>query len=201
MDAAVSYIQSPLPPDAFHAPRELEHPLFSFDDVSAETLVWIQPQWMRPAYELWAGVRVIATLRFKSLCCSTALAASAEGLWTFERDVLQDTVEIRQHGKSIAMLQERDAISYTLEYANGGTCTWMREGMFGHRWAFIDATDTPLLYFMPETSPQARLRVQVPPDAVRLPQLTFLALLGNYLMLARRDLEGIRQNGGSTVEC
>lgn len=200
MGAAISYIQSPLPPDAYHAPREIEHPLFSFGDVEAETLVWIQPQWMRPAYELWAEERVVATLRFKGLSSSPALAASAEGLWMFERHALLDVVEIQQSGKHIATLSERDAVSYTLEYENGGrSFVWTREGLFGRRWAFVDAIGNPLLFFVPESSPQARLRVQIPPGAAHLPQLTFLALLGKFLMLARRNddlLNGMGSAGG-----
>jgi hypothetical protein len=187
MEAAISYIQSPLPLDQFHAPRELEHPLFSLTDVSAETLVWIQPQWMRPAYELWAGDRVVATLRFRSLYRSQALAASAEGLWTFERDNLSDSTVIRQGQKLVATLEEQDAISSVLKHVNGSAYVWVRDGIFGKRWAFVNVIGKPVLYFAPETSPQARLRVEVSPDAIRLPQLTFLALLGKYIMLARRN--------------
>jgi hypothetical protein len=187
MEAAVSYIQAPLPRDQFHAPRELEHPLFSLTDVSAETLVWIQPQWMCPAYELWAENRVIATLRFKGLYRSQALAATAEGLWTFERGGFDDSIAIRQGEKLVATLNERDAISSVLEYENGSIYVWIRDGMFGKRWAFVNVIGNPLLVFAPESSPQARLRVQVSPDVARLPQLTFLALLGKYLMLARRQ--------------
>ncbi|HET6569830.1 MAG TPA: hypothetical protein VFG50_17830 [Rhodothermales bacterium] len=185
MEGALSYAFGAHAPDEFHAPRELEHPLVPLAEARAGVLVWIQPHWMRPAYELWAGDRVVATLRFKGLTCSDALAASAEGLWSFRREKIDETVTIRQLGKEYAVLQERDAISSVLECANGSAYVWVREGLWSPRWRFVSILGKPILHFEPHASPLARLRVKLAAETAHTPRTTFLALLGNYLMLAR----------------
>jgi hypothetical protein len=176
-------------PAEYEAPRELEHPLHSIKDVTESTLVWIQPNLMRPAYELWAAERVLATLRFKKFFYDQALAASAEGLWTFERSTINpDEIVVKQHGRHYASINPKDHSVSLLTLSNGCVYIWMADKTADSRWIFLNVLGKPVLQFVPECSPVARVRVDVRSETGKTPILTFLALLGKYMLLSRRTV-------------
>lgn len=171
----------------FQAPRELEHPLLPIDEVETDTLVWIQPQLMRPAYELWGGEQVVATLRYKSLLRPEALAAAADGLWLFDQTgVAPPRVRIRQGERIVGTYVQTEDDGGRLMLQSGQTYRWLQLGMWNRTWCFANEAGTPLLYFGSEAGLTARVRI-VHADAVRpMPHRSLLALLGKYLMLSRR---------------
>lgn len=182
----------------YYAPRELEHPLQTIRAVEARTLVWIQPQPLCPAYELWAGEEVVATLRYRSTFQSGALGAAADGVWKIEEVAGASGVRLYQGERIAGTFLHRDAYNGLLSLEDGRTFLWVRRGVLQHDWAFMTDAGQVLLHFTSEAALQARSRIRLLGGAREESAVSLLALLGQYLMLrsSSRSSEGRSQPGG-----
>jgi hypothetical protein len=59
--------------------------MMKMTELIGRELKWVQPNALKMEYELHAGDRTAATLRFRSSLGSFATAKSADGTWTFKR--------------------------------------------------------------------------------------------------------------------
>src|SRR5689334_5879473 len=70
--------------------------MMKFAELIGQELRWVQPHAFKLEYELHAGDRVVATLRYPRFFDTFAAAESADGAWTFQGgDFRQPTVLIR----------------------------------------------------------------------------------------------------------
>ena len=139
-----------LSPAEFCAPRELEHPLIPLQEVEAAQLVWVQPTALRPAYELWAEERVVATLRYRGIFHTEALAASADGVWTFRpAGTSGRDVEVYAGTVQAAKLESRSDVGGALTVGKGRTFLWQKTALWGNSWAFFGIHGKPLVTIAP----------------------------------------------------
>lgn len=172
----------PAGPD-FIAPRELEHPILPLADAPARPLVWVQPMPMRPAYELWAGETVVATLRYRGLERREALGCAAEGVWTLEADPLEPTVRITARGRDVGHF---DTARRVLRLGGGERFVWCEPAENGGSAVFRAPGGAPVATFASELALQARLRVDV--GEGHRERATLLAVVGCYHLLAARTV-------------
>lgn len=167
----------------FVAPREVEHPVLPLTEASARPLMWVQPQPMRPAYELWAGESVVATLRYRGLQRREALGCAAEGIWTIQADELEPTIHISTVGRDVGRF---DTARRVLWLPGGERYVWAGPLSESGPAAFRAADGLPVVTFTSELAPQARLRVDV--GGSHQERVTLLAILGCYHLLAERTV-------------
>lgn len=148
--------------------------------VDVGTLVWVQPMPMRPAYELWAGESVVATLRYRGLQRREALACAAEGVWTFDVEDPEPTIHLHQRDRRVGAFSPEAG---RLRLESGETFLW-RPPAPGRAAAFSLRDGRTLVTFASELSQQARLRVDVAAGAELHERITLLALLGCYHLFA-----------------
>ena len=159
----------------------------SIRELSGQPLRWAQPGAFTREYELRAGDEVLATLRWQKTFGSLALAAAADGTWTFKRSgFLSPQVTVRLPGSEadVAVLRPGWRGEGALELSAGRRYPWRNTSFWRSEWAFADVAGEPLVQFKPEFAffKQAA-EVTVDPRAAPLPDLSLLTLLGWYLMV------------------
>jgi hypothetical protein len=156
-------------------------------DVAGLVLRWVQPSAFKREYELRAGDEVLATLRWQKTFGSLALAASADGTWSFKRSgFLNPKVTVRVPGSEadVAVLKPGWRGEGTLELSAGRRYPWRNASFWRSEWAFTDEAGEALVQFKPEFAFfKHAAEVTVDPRAAPLPDLSLLALLGWYLMV------------------
>ena len=185
-----------LQPDTFQPPREVEHPLVPLAEVRADTLMWVQPQLMQPAYELWAAEEVVATLRYRGRFGGDALAASADGLWRFVRDAGGDgRVYLFDPERACGTL-EREALDlFVLSLDDGSFYTWepVLEGTPGQVWHVTAPSGDLVLRLRPAARPRPGLRIERPDGLPWRPVHGLLALVSQHLNLTLTKLPDARE--------
>jgi hypothetical protein len=168
-------------------------------DVAGEALRWAQPSAFKREYELRAGDEALATLRWQKTFGSLAVAASADGAWTFKRSgFLSPKVTVRRPGAEaeVAVLKPGWRGEGTLELAAGRRYQWRNTSFWRSEWAFTDEAGEPLVQFTPEFAffKQAA-EVKVETRAGSIPDLSLLTLLGWYLMVLMSEDAGAAAAG------
>ena len=73
--------------------------MMKLGELTGQKLKWVQPHAFKLEYELQAGDKTAATLRYPRFFDTFAIASSADGTWTFKGgDFRQPTVTIRTFG-------------------------------------------------------------------------------------------------------
>jgi hypothetical protein len=73
--------------------------MMKLGELTGQKLKWVQPHAFKLEYELHAGDKIAATLRYPRFFDTFAIATSADGTWTFKGgDFRQPTVSIRAFG-------------------------------------------------------------------------------------------------------
>lgn len=152
-------------------------------EASARPLVWVQPMPMRPAYELWAGETVVATLRYRGLQRREALGCAAEGVWTLDADDVEAVVSLRAHDRAAGRF---DVEAGVLRLTDGDAYRW-RPAAGPTPAAFTTLAGAPVVLFTSELAGQARLRVDVAEEGAA--HVTLLAVVGCYHLLAARTVQ------------
>lgn len=156
-------------------------------------LVWTQPRARTPAYELYAGEDLVATLHWRG---SLAEACTAGCQWTFERGGLwHPHVTVRAAGSDadLATFTARWTGTGTLECGGGRCFQWRAQDVWHTHWAWQDAEGTTLMRIGAQAKSEQGGRaskglVELTPAAVGLTELPLLVLLGWYLVvLQARD--------------
>lgn len=92
----------------------MRRPLLEFVNRDLE---WSQPNALKREYELRAGDEIAATLRFRSAFGSLAVAACADGSWSFKRvGFLHPRVTVREEGSETDL-----AVFKNKTWSRGGT--------------------------------------------------------------------------------
>ena len=178
-------------------PREVEHPLTPLNELGVLRLAWVQPRLMHPAYELWGGDRVAATLRFRDLNRREALAASADFVWLLQespREGEQFTVHARS--EPVAAFRTDEAGQGALFLSDDRMFVWVRPPFRGRTFAFIDADGNDYLRFEDPANGAGRIMLSLSRPAALDPECCLLAVAGMYLSLSTPTPEGRRSSGG-----
>src|SRR5262245_26243075 len=157
-------------------------------------LKWSQPSAMRREFELLNGEEVVATLKFRSLFGTHAIAQTADGEWTFKRVGFWKTqVTICPEGsdKEVAIFRNNTwTAGGTLELADGralraNTNFWMST------YEFRNEGEEPLIRFHRFGGPfHLSSKVEIFRGAAGLPELPWLVALGWYLAVKMQDDAG-----------
>lgn len=168
-------------------------------EVANQELLWMQPAARKRDHELLAGDEVVATLRFQR--GSLADAEAAGGHWSFKRQGFwHPTVTVRTAGSDadIAVFHPRWVGGGTLEFADGRPLRLSSANFWQSEWVWQEK-EQPLIRFKGRHGLiKANGAVEIPPEAVRLPDLPLLVLLGWYLILLYAD-DAAAASSASTV--
>jgi hypothetical protein len=138
-------------------------------------------------YELRAGNAVVATLCWETAWGSLATGETAEGRWTLKRvGFVRPRVTVRAAGSETqaAMVTLDWAGNGDVQLADGHEFRWARMGFWHSEWAFTGTGGQPLLVFKPRfVMMRSEAEITVEAQALSLPELSLLALLGWYLMV------------------
>src|SRR5438445_8993602 len=111
-----------------------------------QSLKWTQPSAFQREYELRAGDDLLATLRWQKTFGSLAVAASADGTWTFKRSgFLSPKVIVRVPGSEsdVAVLQPSWRGEGMLQGPEGRRYQWLNTSFWCSEWAFANEASDP----------------------------------------------------------
>lgn len=153
-------------------------------ELVGQQLEWVQPSVFKMHYELRAGDEVAATLRFRSAFGSFATGESADGCWTFKRIGFwqtKATVRVCDTDVDIATFKNNTWSSGgTLELSAGrkflATTNFWQTNL-----EFQDELGGTLIKFKTSGLLHLSAKVNVEPNAVSLPELPWVVMLGWYL--------------------
>ena len=153
-------------------------------ELVGQQLKWVQPSALKMRYELRAGDELLATLRFRSSFGSFATGESADGCWTFKRSGFWQTrATIRVCGADVDIATFKNntwSSGGTLELSDGrkfpaSTNFWQTS------FEFQDERGSPLIKFKNGGLIHCSATVDVEPNAVSLPELPWVIMVGWYL--------------------
>jgi len=155
-------------------------------ELIGQQLKWVQPSAFKMQYELRVGDELAATLRFRSSFGSFATGASADGCWTFKRTGFWQTrVTIRRCGEDVDIATFKNntwSSGGTLELADGrklpaSTNFWQTN------FEFQDELCRQMIKFKTGGLIHSSATVDVEPNAVSVPELPWVIMLGWYLVV------------------
>ena len=157
-------------------------------EIAGQELLWVQPAVFSREHELRAGDDVVATLRFQR--GSLADAEAAGGHLTFKRQGFwQPRVTVRTAGSDadLAVFHPRWVGGGALEFPDGRAVRLSSANFWQSEWLWQD-NEKPLIRFKGRHGLiKARGGVEIQPEAVALPDLAMLVLLGWYLILLHAE--------------
>ncbi len=163
----------------------------TIQDAAPSTLSWQQPQALRCEYELRAGDELLATLRKPRKLGRTMEAETGGARFTLEPSgFFRRRVILREAGAAgePAVFQSGFCGGGRLALPDGRSYRFKMMSFWGGRWAFVDASDRPLVRFRSRNRLfRAGCDVEIDPGARALPELPVLLLLGWYLCLRIRE--------------
>ncbi len=156
-------------------------------ELVGQELAWVPTEESTSRYTLLAGEVVLATLEMSDRT-ATARAEAAEGSFTIKREgsfregvVVQTT----EDGPVLATFTKgwRGGM---LRFTDGRMYKWGNSNFWRRRKAWMEPSGVPLVELA--TTFSRRLLVTVTPQAVMIPELSLLAILGLYIvLLTQRD--------------
>jgi hypothetical protein len=156
-----------------------------------QELHWTQPDPFARTYELRAGAEILATLQWEKPWGSLAVARTATGHWTFQRDgVWHSRIAIRtaDTGAECATFRSGSGGVGGLEMADGRIFHWSSANLWHVEWTWEDPARQPLLRFRSKIGLRtAEAEVSIEPAGLGHPDLPLLAALGWYLLLLTQD--------------
>jgi hypothetical protein len=159
----------------------------SLREFSGVSPTWVQFQAAKRQYELRVGDAVAATLRWENAWGSLATGETAEGQWTLKRaGFLRPRVTVRVAGSDpdVAVLLLGWGGSGDVRLADGRQFLWAPTSFWHSEWAFTTSGGEPLLVFKPKFAlMRSETEIEIKAQALSLPELSLLAILGWYLMV------------------
>jgi hypothetical protein len=157
-------------------------------ETAGQELLWIQPAARKRDHELRAGDDVVATLHFQRGSLADAEAAGAH--WTFKRQGFwHPRVTVRTAGSDadLAVFHPRWVGGGALEFPDGRAVRLSSANFWQSEWVWQD-NEKPLIWFKGRRGlVKVRGAVEIQPEAVALPDLPLLILLGWYLILLHAE--------------
>jgi hypothetical protein len=169
-------------------------------EVTEPALRWTQPSTFKREYELRAGDEILATLRWQKPFGSLALAESADGTWTFKRSgFFSPKVTVRVLGSETEVAVFKPGWTGTegmLRFSDGRSYQWLKPSFWISEWALANDGGEPLIHFNPEFALfKQAAAVKIEPGAVPIPDLSFLTVLGWYLLILLSEDSGAAAAG------
>lgn len=164
---------------------------------SSAPLEWVQPKTFQNRYELRSGEQVVATLEFPKTFGSLAIAAAADGRWTFKRVGFFSTrITVRVEGLEDELAVYHPKWTGTegkLQLAGGEVYTWKVANFWATQFVWM-AGEQPLILFRPGVEDsgisdwfKTQARVEIQPQAAGLKHVSLLVLMGWYLMILKQQ--------------
>jgi hypothetical protein len=154
-------------------------------EVAGEELIWVQPARTVQAFDLRAVEEVVGTMAFARSSLATGTTAGQE--WTFKREGFwhpQVTVRVAGSDDNIATFKPSWGGGGTLQLAEGGQLHFGAANFWHSQWDWQSAEDKPLVHFK---SHHGFLKMEgevgIEPDAMAMPELPLLVVLGWYLLI------------------
>jgi hypothetical protein len=153
-------------------------------ELVGQQLEWVQPSVFKMQYELRADDELAATLRFRSSFGSFATGESEDGCWTFKRiGFWQTRVTVRDCNADVDLATFKNntwSSGGTLELSAGrkllATTNFWQTNL-----EFQDELGGTLIGFKRGGLIHLSAMVSVEPNAVSLPELPWVVMLGWYL--------------------
>jgi hypothetical protein len=165
----------------------------SIRDLAGQSATWRQPSPLRQEFEMAVGDEVVATLRWKKIGGTTAIARAPEGTWTFKAaGYLSPRVTIRLPNSDydFGTFRANSNGSGLLESLGDQRFPWRCVNFLQNAWAFFDDEGNSLVQIRPEFSgnkPTASVEIGV--KAAGRQEVGFLVILSWYLLiLAAEDV-------------
>ena len=162
------------------------------NDVMSEALQWVRPKRSKRAFELRAGEAVVATLVWTR--GSSALAQWAQGQYRFSRQGwLRQRILVHGASSTTPVATDEPLATFAqragaLTFPDGRAFLWRKPQRWTSERVWVDSNATALVRF--RSVGHAAVAVICQPEAVSLPELPLLLLLGQYLLvLASQDAE------------
>lgn len=137
-------------------------------------------------YELRANDELAATLCFKKLFGTLAIAESADGSWSFKRmGLFKPRVTIQANGsdEDIAIFRNNTwSEGGTLEFPDGRKYL-VATNFWQSQYEFRTETGQPLLKFKSDGFVNLSAQVELLPEASGLPDLPWMVMFGWYLVV------------------
>jgi hypothetical protein len=164
-------------------------------------LQWKQPSAMKREFDLVCGDETLATLQFRSMFGSLAVARAAEGSWSFKRVGFwapRVTVRVADQEAEIAVFQNNT-------WKAGGSLV-MPDGRRFHAnsnfwqtsYEFKNESEESLVRFVRVRGAfHLSSNVEITPAGGRLPELPWLVALGWYLVVKMVDDSSGAAAGGA----
>lgn len=155
--------------------------------LAGRELKWVQPSVLKMEYELRADNELVATLRFRSSFGSFATGESLDGCWTFKRvGFWQTRATVRPCGADtdIGIFKNNTwSGGGTLELPDGRTFPgttnfWQTKFGFNN----TESGET-LIEYKTGGLLQLSATVEIQPNAVSMPELPWMVMLGLYLIV------------------
>jgi len=155
-------------------------------ELVGKQLKWVQPRVLKMQYELRADDELAATLGFRSSFGSFARGESADGCWTFKRmGFWQTRVTVRTRGEDV------DIATFKNNTWSGGGTLELSAGrkflattnFWQTNFEFQDELGGTLIKFKSGGLIHLSATVNVEPNALTLPELPWVVMLGWYLIV------------------
>lgn len=155
-------------------------------ELAGGELKWVQPSALKTEYELRADNELAATLRFRTSFGSFATGESADGCWTFKRvGFWQTKATVRPCGADTDI-----GIFKNNTWSGGGTLELPDRRTFPattNFWqtklGFNTESGETLIEFKSGGLLHLSATVEIRPNAVSMPELPWIVMLGCYLIV------------------
>lgn len=157
------------------------------EDLTGNTLNWVQPRPMSRQFELRQDGDVLANLRFETSLGSLARAETADAAYTFKRiGYFRPGVTIRLVGSTqdLGSFQPDWGTGGLIALASGAKYTFHCANFRGARWSMLDETGECVLEFVLKSFVKTGAQVTFGRSCEDAP---LLALFGGYLMVLMAD--------------
>jgi hypothetical protein len=160
-----------------------------------QELNWTQPHALRRYHELRSDRGLYATLKWKRMFGSLAVAECSEGRYSFKRaGFLRPYVTVREENSEsdLAIMKFRSGsvfmntafgLSGVLEFETGSRFTFNRLSFWKSRWAFADVNGVPVVTFERKMRGKPTGKVTIDCDSRREPYLHILLTVGWYVII------------------
>jgi hypothetical protein len=161
--------------------------LAPFDSVDATSLRWLRQNEKPLEFDLLAGDRAVATLRWDAATGTLATVQTAQGAWTLKRvGFLNPQVTLRAAGATENLARLSVHWNYhQIEVTGGPAYRFHRAGVLVPAWQVTDASGHEVLHIEPvrEGRKLAAGAVIAPPTAPKRPEFPLLVVVSWYFIV------------------
>ena len=159
----------------------------SIRDLAGQVALWRQPSPLRQDYEMVVNDEVIATLRWKKIGGSTAIARAPEGTWTFKSAGFltpRVTIRLPNSDYDFGTFRTGASGSGTLESLGDQKFQWRCVNFMQNAWAFFDDEGNKLVQIRPEVQGNKPTGVvEIGVKASGRQEIGFLVIFAWYLLV------------------